>query len=1404
MLYSYKLHALIYVIVIVTCIGYIRINNYPMNHNYIPHRFLVVACLLIALTAFNTKIFGQCAINTIPDDSIFCGNAIKLRVDIPWNTTSTTAPGLLNALYFINNDSGYAAGEGGAVLETTNGGASWSIKTTPSTGTLNDIQFVNDSIGFTAGGSWASGGVFLKTQNRGETWVASNPVLGNGQTIKSLYFLNKDTGLVVGGDDLNMNCFILKTTNGGNTWLTVFTDSTYLLKKIIFVNKNIGFASASNGTLLKTTDGGLNWLVIYTNTVYQFTKLVFTTALHGYSVATGNGDIYFGETKNGGQTWSYTPQSSLGILGSNDLRDIYFEDSLTGYLLSSYTIYKTTDAGLTWSYYNQGPGSGVVTYFMKTPRTLYATRAIGAPTKISALHFPVSYHWWPSVYLSDSIAAEPTVSPNTTTTYYVKATYKNNCIAYDTVSVKVNPLWAGVTKFSTTINCGYATPLTSVTSYNNIIPLNYRWSPADRLDSSTVAEPHASPHSTTRYYLNVSTFNYCATPDSNDMSIEVQVNPLLVNAGADKTLICGDSIKVVPQQPWLVQSTYPRQFNKVWFTGVDTAFAIGGGISKSVDGGKTWIEVLQSTTLNALHFVNKNIGYVVGEYGLCLKTINAGSSWQNYGVTNSPSIRAVWFTSADTGYVASSNGVIRKTTNGAVSWSFQASNTTEQLNALYFINSLTGFAIGNNGVLRKTNNGGATWITILVGTTQHLKAITFVTANVGFITASGNVLLKTIDGGLTWSIQNATGIYEPSGICFTSLTTGYISGSIAATSAIATTNDGGLSWVLQPYGFSNITSLYALNEQHVYALAFTNLLVLPPVPSSYTWKNLNINQTHTADYFRPSQTTSYAVSYNLNGCIASDTLGIQVNPFQLSVYPNFAFDINLVCGNLYKPDSVIVNLPWSLLTYAWDSAIGLNNRFDLLTEMRLRETKRYTLRAQTSNGCYTHDSIYVMVQPFKIQLPTHAITEHQNICGTNIKLDSVTTNSPEALINYLWKPGAHLSDSLVQNPTLTVFNINKYVLQAVTASGCKASDSLEINPRPLEVFAGNDKYAFCGTQTTLDSLVINQSTDTVQGIYLHYKWQPQTGLNNDTILNPSSLKTNITYKITVTNNAGCTVSDSVKIIAANLPNAPLCIVTVNEQNKNVLVWEKHPSWPIDTVVIQKETNVTEQYTTLSKYAYKSFSTFVDSFSNALVQANLYRLQFIDSCGLYSAYGLPHKTMHLTINKGMGNSWNLLWNSYEGFTPNTYNIYRGTDSLSLSLIGTASGSNNSYTDLNAPGGNFYYQVEITSPYSCNPSKVWGSSRSNYISTLYSGVNETYLSKIFMLYPNPIKNEFTINWSSNDDFVNVMVYNLQGAKVHAVNLSKTNDVVKLNDVPNGIYLVVMSTENSLWRQLIVKEE
>ena len=108
-------------------------------------------------------------------------------------------------------------------------------------------------------------------------------------------------------------------------------------------------------------------------------------------------------------------------------------------------------------------------------------------------------------------------------------------------------------------------------------------------------------------------------------------------------------------------------------------------------------------------------------------------------------------------------------------------------------------------------------------------------------------------------------------------------------------------------------------------------------------------------------------------------------------------------------------------------------------------------------------------------------------------------------------------------------------------------------------------------------------------------------------------------------------------------------------------------------------------------------------SDPMARAHRYYMTAKNSCQ-ESGITDMHRTMHLTINKGKDDAtWNLIWNGYEGFAHEDYNVYRGTTSANMALLTTIEANGyNSFTDYNAPAGNIYYMIAIADGPACNPS------------------------------------------------------------------------------------------------------
>jgi chitodextrinase len=276
------------------------------------------------------------------------------------------------------------------------------------------------------------------------------------------------------------------------------------------------------------------------------------------------------------------------------------------------------------------------------------------------------------------------------------------------------------------------------------------------------------------------------------------------------------------------------------------------------------------------------------------------------------------------------------------------------------------------------------------------------------------------------------------------------------------------------------------------------------------------------------------------------------------------------------------------------------------------------------------------------------------------------------------------------------------------------------------------------------------------------------------------------------------------------------IVSVNKSNKNMVVWNKPTTTGIASFNIYKETTVSGVYTIIGNVSYSSPSLFVDNASSPDVQSSKYRISAVDKNGIETDLSLAHKTMHLSINKGMGSSWNLNWEPYEGFTVATYNIYRGTNPNNLSLLGSTSGSSTQYSDLNAPNGYVYYQLGLVSPTIINPSKVSNEaqkvkseqniSSDNYDISLSNiatngpvGINDVSVdADKITIFPNPVKDLLNLTFDGETSFD---ILNLMGEIVYHGNI-KTNATIEASSFQSGVYVIRFEAGNGsyVYKKLI----
>jgi hypothetical protein len=275
---------------------------------------------------------------------------------------------------------------------------------------------------------------------------------------------------------------------------------------------------------------------------------------------------------------------------------------------------------------------------------------------------------------------------------------------------------------------------------------------------------------------------------------------------------------------------------------------------------------------------------------------------------------------------------------------------------------------------------------------------------------------------------------------------------------------------------------------------------------------------------------------------------------------------------------------------------------------------------------------------------------------------------------------------------------------------------------------------------------------------------------------------------------GCTATSSVYTVNGSiLPTQNICVVGVDSVTNNLrVVWEKPITTAIDSFYVYKETNVTNVYSKVGARLYDSLSVWTDLVSNPAVQAYRYKITALDTCGVETPLSDFHKSIHLTINQGVGGAWNLIWSHYEGVSFGSYNIYRGSSPNTLSLLTSIQSTLNSYTDLTPPVGDVYYQIEIVNPNNCNPTKVvnYSSSKSNVVTNASIGLSE-FLSSI-ILYPNPTENFVTVE-GDFQTIKNYIILDGIGKKISSGSLSIDSNQIDLTEFSKGTYLIVVEGLN-----------
>jgi len=265
------------------------------------------------------------------------------------------------------------------------------------------------------------------------------------------------------------------------------------------------------------------------------------------------------------------------------------------------------------------------------------------------------------------------------------------------------------------------------------------------------------------------------------------------------------------------------------------------------------------------------------------------------------------------------------------------------------------------------------------------------------------------------------------------------------------------------------------------------------------------SSTNSNPIASPTITTTYTVTIsNSFGCTASDNVVVTITQVA-----------NVFAGNDvgYCEGGQVQLSASGGGNYSWSPSTGLSSSNIFNPIASPIQTTTYTVTVTGSSNCTGSDEVVVSVHPNPIATVGNDVV----YCyGFPVQITASGAS------NYLWSPLTGLSSSTMSNPLASPLQTTTYSVTVSTSFGCTDTASVIVT-YDYFILSGIIDTVICPGNTI--QLFVNGCST------CYYNWQPTGGLNDATVLNPTTSPISaINYTVTATDISGCTNSFSTSII----------------------------------------------------------------------------------------------------------------------------------------------------------------------------------------------------------------------------------------------------------------------------------
>lgn len=552
------------------------------------------------------------------------------------------------------------------------------------------------------------------------------------------------------------------------------------------------------------------------------------------------------------------------------------------------------------------------------------------------------------------------------------------------------------------------------------------------------------------------------------------------------------------------------------------------------------------------------------------------------------------------------------------------------------------------------------------------------------------------------------------------------------------------------------------------------------VPYSYYWStgdSISIIQNLSANSYVLTVTDANQCEQSTIAYVNNDgslSLSIQ-NVTNISCYngTDGAIDITIVGGS-------------SPFIYEWSNGASTQDISGI-------PAGTYEIAVTDSNGCVVAANIEV-TQPEEL---ISNITITNASCGNSDGSATISATGGISPYTFLWSTTD--STSMISGLLAGVYSI-----VVSDANGCMQMSNVAIsNDNGPIVSSAIISEASCSSANGSINITISGGS-----FPLLYNWSD--GSYNEDL----SLAQSGDYNLTITDSNGCKTVDNYTVPPMLPIENPLCIVLVDSiLNKNKIVWEKIQTSGISHYNLYKETTATGLYQLLTTVPYNDLSEYIDPYANPVIRPWRYRISAVDSCGNESEYSEAHKTLHLTVNLGINQTVNLIWDKYEGFPYYSYYVYRHIDTGGWQILDTLPSTVWTYVDNPGTSGKFTYVVTVAKSDSCfstSIDKALGGPYSHSISNLDETSIPIAIAKIWaepsfgiFIYPNPANDKINLEFDNENNKVYILkILNVTGQEVLLQDEIKTDKIIiDTKNLKHGYYILELKGEK-IFRGKFVK--